>query len=77
MCLSRGRDEILSVLDSYVNDTYAFQNGLAYVNDDGTVVMKGDNTTWLPEGQNRSRCGPLFILAIPPPSSFAVCAYPA
>ncbi|KAF7342011.1 Glycoside hydrolase family 16 protein [Mycena venus] len=24
----------------YVNQTYAFQNGLAYVNDDGTVVMK-------------------------------------
>ncbi|KAJ7706152.1 glycoside hydrolase family 16 protein [Mycena rosella] len=39
---------------TYVNDTYAFQNGLAYVNDDGTVVMQGDNTTWLPEGQNRS-----------------------
>ncbi|KAJ7492593.1 glycoside hydrolase family 16 protein [Mycena latifolia] len=39
---------------TYVNETYAFQNGLAYVNDDGTVVMKGDNTTWLPEGQNRS-----------------------
>jgi len=38
----------------YVNQTYAFQNGLAFVNDDGTVVMKGDNTTWLPEGQNRS-----------------------
>ncbi|KAJ7487626.1 glycoside hydrolase family 16 protein [Mycena galericulata] len=38
----------------YVNDTYAFDNGLAYVNDDGTVVMKGDNTTWLPEGQNRT-----------------------
>ncbi|KAJ7103508.1 glycoside hydrolase family 16 protein [Mycena belliarum] len=39
---------------TYVNETYAFQNRLAYVNDDGTVVMKGDNTTWLPEGQNRS-----------------------
>ncbi|KAJ7254086.1 glycoside hydrolase family 16 protein [Mycena haematopus] len=40
---------------TYVNQTYAFQNGLAYVNEgDGTVVMQGDNTTWLPEGQNRS-----------------------
>ncbi|KAJ6509561.1 glycoside hydrolase family 16 protein [Mycena vitilis] len=39
---------------NYVNQTYAFENGLAYVNDDGTVVMKGDNTTWLPEGTNRS-----------------------
>ncbi|KAJ6519845.1 glycoside hydrolase family 16 protein [Mycena sanguinolenta] len=38
----------------YVNQTYAFDNKLAYVTDDGTVVMKGDNTTWLPEGQNRS-----------------------
>ncbi|KAJ7900374.1 glycoside hydrolase family 16 protein [Mycena olivaceomarginata] len=38
----------------YVNQTYAFDNQLAYVNDDGTVVMKGDNTTWLPEGTNRS-----------------------
>ncbi|KAJ6610875.1 concanavalin A-like lectin/glucanase domain-containing protein [Mycena sp. CBHHK59/15] len=39
---------------TYVNSTYAFQNRLAYVNDDGTVVMKGDNTTWLPEGEKRS-----------------------
>ncbi|KAJ6575141.1 glycoside hydrolase family 16 protein [Mycena capillaripes] len=39
---------------TYVDQTYAFQNGLAYVEDDGIVVMKGDNTTWLPEGQNRS-----------------------
>ncbi|KAK7031645.1 hypothetical protein R3P38DRAFT_2924945 [Favolaschia claudopus] len=38
----------------YVNSTYAFANRLAYVNDDGTIVMKGDDTTWLPEGQNRS-----------------------
>ncbi|KAJ7181684.1 glycoside hydrolase family 16 protein [Mycena crocata] len=56
---------------TYVNSTYAFQNGLAYVNDDGTVVMKGDNTTWLPQGQNRTSVrissiaqynGGLFIL---------------
>ncbi|KAF7347811.1 Glycoside hydrolase family 16 protein [Mycena venus] len=39
-------------LVEYVNQTYAFQNGLAYVNDDDRTV--GDNTTWLPEGQNRS-----------------------
>jgi hypothetical protein len=41
-------------LVTYVNDTYAFQNGLAYVDSDGTVIMQGDNTTWLTEGQNRS-----------------------
>ncbi|KAJ7169874.1 glycoside hydrolase family 16 protein [Mycena filopes] len=39
----------------YVNRTYALDNGLAFFNaTDGTVVMKGDDTTWLPEGQNRS-----------------------
>ncbi|KAJ7630965.1 glycoside hydrolase family 16 protein [Roridomyces roridus] len=39
---------------TYVNQTYAFENQLAYVQDDGIVIMKGDDTTWLPEGQNRS-----------------------
>ncbi|KAJ6511907.1 glycoside hydrolase family 16 protein [Mycena vitilis] len=47
-------DVFLILFGSYVNKTYAFENGLAYVNDDGTVGMKGDNTTWLPEGTNRS-----------------------
>ncbi|KAJ7092754.1 glycoside hydrolase family 16 protein [Mycena epipterygia] len=37
---------------TYVNQTYAFQNGLAFVNDDDGTV--GDNTTFLPEGQNRT-----------------------
>ncbi|KAJ7293602.1 glycoside hydrolase family 16 protein [Mycena rebaudengoi] len=58
---------------TYVNQTYAFANGLAYVQDDGIVIMKGDNTSWLPEGQNRSSVritstahynGGLFILDI-------------
>ncbi|KAF7339449.1 Glycoside hydrolase family 16 protein [Mycena sanguinolenta] len=39
---------------TYVNQTYAFDNKLAYVDDNGTVIMKGDDTTWLPEGENRS-----------------------
>ncbi|CAK5280537.1 unnamed protein product [Mycena citricolor] len=39
---------------NYVNSSYAFNNSLVYVADNGTVFMKGDDTTWLPEGQNRS-----------------------
>lgn len=31
----------------------AFANGLAYVTDDNVVIMKGDNTTWLPAGAVR------------------------
>jgi len=42
-------------MDSYVNASYAFQNGLVYVEDDGTVIMKGDNTSWLASGQYRDR----------------------
>jgi len=38
---------------TYVNASYAFQNGLVYVEDDGTVIMKGDNTSWLASGQYR------------------------
>lgn len=38
----------------FLNATSAFQNGLAEVQTDGTVVMKADNTTWLPPGQFRS-----------------------
>ena len=36
------------------NET-AFSQGLAYVESDGTVIMKGDDTNWLPLGTNRSR----------------------
>jgi len=39
---------------TYVNESFAFANGLAYVEDDGTVIMKGDNTTTLSEGQYRN-----------------------
>ena len=39
----------------FVNQTTAFADGLAYVTSDNKVIMKGDNTTWLPEGVNRSR----------------------
>ncbi|KIM86174.1 glycoside hydrolase family 16 protein [Piloderma croceum F 1598] len=34
----------------FVDRQTAFNSGLAYVTDDNIVVMKGDNTTWLPEG---------------------------
>ncbi|KZT74648.1 glycoside hydrolase family 16 protein [Daedalea quercina L-15889] len=39
---------------NYTDRNTAFADGLAYVESDGTVVMKGDNTTWLQEGQNRN-----------------------
>ncbi|KAJ7597059.1 glycoside hydrolase family 16 protein [Mycena floridula] len=38
---------------NYVTSSVAFANGLAYVEDDGTVIMKGDDTTWLADGQYR------------------------
>ncbi|KAI0732372.1 glycoside hydrolase family 16 protein [Fomitopsis betulina] len=38
----------------YTDRDTAFANGLAYVESDGIVVMKGDNTTWLQEGQERN-----------------------
>jgi hypothetical protein len=39
---------------NYVNASTAFSSGLAYVLDNGKVVMKGDNTSWLAAGQNRN-----------------------
>ncbi|KAJ7225489.1 glycoside hydrolase family 16 protein, partial [Mycena pura] len=40
---------------TYVDQTYAIDNGLAYFDEaGGTVIMKGDDTTWLQEGENRS-----------------------
>ena len=39
----------------YVDRDEAFANGLAAVTDKNEVIMKGDNTTWLPMGVNRSR----------------------
>ncbi|KZP13508.1 glycoside hydrolase family 16 protein, partial [Athelia psychrophila] len=37
----------------FLNQTAAFANGLAYVASDNTIVMKGDNTTWLASGAIR------------------------
>lgn len=34
----------------------AFADGLAYVDANNTVIMKGDDTTTLPAGVNRNRC---------------------
>ena len=42
-------------LFSYTTKDFAFSNGLAYVQDDGIVIMKGDNTTQLASGVNRNR----------------------
>ncbi|KAG9314386.1 hypothetical protein JVU11DRAFT_5183 [Chiua virens] len=39
---------------NFVNQSTAFAGGLAYVTSDNKVIMKGDNTTWLAEGVNRS-----------------------
>jgi len=39
---------------NFTNAQTAFSTGLAYVTDDNTVVMKGDNTSWLAAGQVRS-----------------------
>ncbi|KAF9229309.1 glycoside hydrolase family 16 protein [Gyrodon lividus] len=39
---------------TFVDQQTAFSNGLAYVTSSDKVIMKGDNTTWLPAGVNRS-----------------------
>ncbi|KAJ3814535.1 glycoside hydrolase family 16 protein [Lentinula aff. lateritia] len=39
---------------NFLNATAAFSEGLAYVQDNGVVIMKGDNTTTLDEGVNRN-----------------------
>ncbi|KZT02744.1 glycoside hydrolase family 16 protein, partial [Laetiporus sulphureus 93-53] len=40
-------------LVNYTDQETAFADGLAYVTSDGIVVMRGDNTTWLSEGEER------------------------
>ena len=42
-------------VSSYTDRDFAIGEGLAFVNPDGTVVMKGDNTTSLPSGAYRNR----------------------
>lgn len=42
--------------DSFVDRETALNDNLAYVTDTGTVIMSGDNTSWVPVGQNRNRC---------------------
>ncbi|TRM66340.1 glycoside hydrolase family 16 protein [Schizophyllum amplum] len=39
---------------NYVDSDTAFGSGLAYVQEDDIVVMKGDNTSWLADGEYRS-----------------------
>ncbi|KAF9241361.1 glycoside hydrolase family 16 protein [Melanogaster broomeanus] len=39
---------------NFVDQQTAFSSGLAYVTSDNKVIMKGDNTTWLAQGVNRS-----------------------
>ncbi|KAJ8584331.1 glycoside hydrolase family 16 protein [Rhizopogon salebrosus TDB-379] len=41
-------------LVTFVDQQTAFNSNLAYVTTDNKVVMRGDNTTWLPSGVNRS-----------------------
>ncbi|KAI0033145.1 glycoside hydrolase family 16 protein, partial [Vararia minispora EC-137] len=38
---------------NYVDNATAAANNLSYISDRNTVIMKGDDTTWLPLGQNR------------------------
>lgn len=58
---------IISLADvrSYTDRDTAFADGLAYVESDGVVVMKGDNTTYLQEGQNRNRRVVLVVIRVP------------
>ncbi|KAM6498133.1 glycoside hydrolase family 16 protein [Amanita muscaria] len=40
---------------TFLNKSAAFSNGLAYVDPNGTVIMKGDDTTTLAQGVYRNR----------------------
>lgn len=40
---------------SYTDRETAFAKNLAYVTDEGKVVMKGDDYTWLDDGVYRNR----------------------
>jgi hypothetical protein len=40
---------------SFVNESTAYANGLVYVQDNGTVIMKADDTTNLATGVFRNR----------------------
>ena len=44
-------------LCSYINKTAAFESGLVSVEDDGSVIMKADDTTKLDRGVFRNRFG--------------------
>ncbi|EIN13721.1 glycoside hydrolase family 16 protein [Punctularia strigosozonata HHB-11173 SS5] len=39
---------------NYVNQTTAFASNLSYISENNQVIMKGDDTTWLPAGTNRN-----------------------
>ncbi|OCB92119.1 hypothetical protein A7U60_g536 [Sanghuangporus baumii] len=41
------------ITSSYVDQDTAFSEGLAYVDDNNTVIMKGDNTSWVNIGDTR------------------------
>lgn len=44
-----------TLIHSYVNQSTAVEKGYVFVQDDGTVIMKADDQTTLPLGQNRER----------------------
>ncbi|EGN96860.1 glycoside hydrolase family 16 protein [Serpula lacrymans var. lacrymans S7.3] len=39
---------------NFVDEQTAYNSSLAYVTPDNKIIMQGDNTTWLPQGVNRS-----------------------
>ena len=41
---------------SYVDRNTSIQSRLIYTREDGKVIMKGDNSTWLEHGVHRPRC---------------------
>jgi hypothetical protein len=55
LCVAWTSFALTSQKRSFVDQQTAFNSNLAYVTTDNKVVMRGDNTTWLPSGVNRSR----------------------
>jgi hypothetical protein len=49
---------------SFVNESTAFANGLVSIQEDGTVIMKADNTSNLASGVFRDRCVCLYFLCV-------------
>ena len=48
--------QVTPLCSSYTDRDTALANNLTFITEDGKVIMKGDDTTWLDSGVYRNRC---------------------